>query len=164
MKKGKTKSFTKLKGIEKKKYSKPSSMTNIINTNNNNNNDSSNIKQKELFKTRSKFSINHEYSKSNILNPKIKSKKYNTNKQNNTSIEIESMKQTKRNIGVYENQIQKENINTNPQQNEISTINNPNHNPIININNNNICNNKLNNERILLKIKKLQERYEKKNN
>jgi len=67
MKKGKTKSYTKLKGIEKKKYSKPTSMTNINSMINNN--DSSNIKQQEKNKNRSKFNINHEHNKSNILNP-----------------------------------------------------------------------------------------------
>jgi hypothetical protein len=46
----------------------------------------------------------------------------------------------------------------NPQQNQ-TIIDNPN---LINMNNNNNNNTKLNNERILLKIKKLQERYEKK--
>jgi hypothetical protein len=106
MKKGKTKSFTKIKGIEKKKYSNASSMTNIINFNNYN--DSSNNKQQELVKAKTKYKINHEYSKSNILNPIIKSKKNTINKQNNNaSIEFDSIKQTKRSMGVYENRIQK---------------------------------------------------------
>ena len=72
MKKEKTKSYTKLKGIEKK-YSKLTSMANINSMINNN--DSSNIKKQELHNTRSKFNINHEHNKSNILNPKIKTKK-----------------------------------------------------------------------------------------
>ena len=92
MKKKKTKSYTKLKGIEKKKYSKLTSMTNINSMINNN--DPSNIKQQELHKTRSKFNINHEHNKTNILNPKIKTKK--NNKQNNNSIENDSIKQTKK--------------------------------------------------------------------
>ena len=142
MKKGKTKSFTKIKGIEKKKYSNASSMTNIININNYN--DSSNNKQQELVKAKTKYKINHEYSKSNILNLKIKSKKNTINKQNNNaSIEFDSIKQTKRSMGVYENQIQKESTNINPQQNQ-TIIDNPN---LINMNNNN-NNTKLNNERI----------------
>jgi hypothetical protein len=112
MKKGKTKSFTKIKGIEKKKYSNASSMTNIININNYS--DSSNNKQQELVKAKTKYKINHEYSKSNILNPIIKSKKNTINKQNNNaSIEFDSIKQTRRSMGVYENQIQKENANIN---------------------------------------------------
>ena len=149
MKKGKTKSFTKLKIIEKKKCSKPSSTTNINNTNNYN--DTYIKKQKELLRSRGRFFTNNEQSKSNISNQKIQSQK--NNKQNNdTSIEDDTIRKTKRRRGTYENQLLLDDNNINNQKNETKN----------NYKNNNTNKNIINNEKILLKIQKIQKKYEKK--
>ena len=69
MKKGKTKSFTKLKINEKKKYSKPTSTTNIKILNSDK--ESVNNKQREL-KTKGRFETKNEQTKSNISNQRIR--------------------------------------------------------------------------------------------
>ena len=156
MKKGKTKSFTKLKLIEKNKYLKPTSTTNINSLNNNN--DISNNKQRELLKNRGKYITSHEHTKSNISNQKLKLQKIkNLNKDN--SIENETIKHSKRKIGTFENQIlQSDNNNKNKTEELNNNINKNKKINNINYKNNNI----LNNEKVLLKIQKLQEKYEKK--
>ena len=142
MKKGKTKSFTKLKFIEKKKYAKAPSTTNINCFNNYN--DTYMKNQKELLRERGRFYTNNELNKLNNSNQKLKTLK--NNKQNNdNSIDNNTIKQTKRRRGTYENQLIL-NDNTNIKNETINRINK----------------NNLNNDKILLKIQKIQEKYEKK--
>ncbi len=148
MKKGKTKSFTKLKLVEIKKFSKPASTTNINILNNDI--DSCNNKQKEL-KTKGRYITNNEQAKSNIFNLKIKTQK-NSKQNRNNSFEKEEIKLSKKAITTYENQLHSRGNKSPPQKENINNKN------IINNNSNNI----LINEKILSKIQKLQEKYEKK--
>ena len=132
MKKGKVKSLTKTKCLEKKKNSKSTVMMNVNNINNN---------YYESLKIKQNLYINQDQGspKSNK-----KSKIHNINKQNNPSLENDPNKQSRK--AIYENQLLLNNIN-------LSTQNE-------NINNNNI--DILSNEKILLKLKKIQEQYENK--
>ena len=143
--KKKTKSFTKLKIKEKKKNSKPTSSTNINSLNNYNDIPNN---QKELIRTKGRFITNHEQIKSNISTKKIKFPK-NIKLNSDNLVETDEIKKAKEREGIDENQFI---FNENTNSIQIERINNG---PISN-------NNIYKNEKILLKIKKLQENYEKK--
>jgi len=132
MKKGKVKSLTKTKCLEKKKNSKSTAMMNVNNINNN---------YYESLKIKQKLYINQEQRSSNS-NQKTKIQKIN--KQNNPSIESDINKLIRK--GIYENQLLVNNINPSLQNENISNNNSD----------------TFNNEKVLLKLKKIQEQYENK--
>ena len=133
MKKGKTKSLVKIKNLEKNTNSKPTTNINRLN----NNYEPLKAKQ-ELLRSKKKIHINYEQRQSNSFQ-KLKSLKSHI--QNNPSLENNS---NKKNIKfIYENQLFPSSLNTNPSENKINNDEN------------------LNNEKILLKIKKFKKNIKK---
>jgi len=133
MKKGKVKSLNKTKCLEKKKNSKSTVMMNVNNLNNN---------YYESLKIKQKLYLNQDQRSSNS-NQKAKIQKI-INKQNNPSLENDQNKLSRK--AIYENQLLLNNINPSLQNENIS-------------NNNSDA---FNNEKILLKLKRIQEQYENK--